>query len=183
MSAPLISRAVNRVLQAIALNPERYFFQRELSRITGERYNGVLQALDRLVKEGVVETARVGDKPAFRANTGNPYLPEFQRIAIRSLGIPETLDDAGIVASKVIIHGSFAKGTATQGSDLDVLIVGREPRLGAAESALSGIAKFIGREISVKVYGHARYQKDLTDGASFIAAVANGQTINLRGTL
>ena len=68
-------------------------------------------------------------------------------------------------------------------SDLDILLVGQEPHLGSAAAALSGISQFIGREISVNVYDQNHYQRDLSDGASFIAAVANGQTINLRGDL
>lgn len=183
MSAPLLSRAIDRVLQIMAVNPGRPFFQRELSRLTGERYNGVVQALTRLVREGVVQTASVGGKPAFLVNAGNPYFEDFQRIAVKSLGIPETLDAAGVLAHVVVVFGSYAKGVVAEGSDVDVLVVGRESRLGAATGALRPIAERIGRPINVVVYDHARYRRERDEPASFIAAIANGPTIKLRGAL
>jgi len=182
-TAPLLSRSVNRVLEVVLLNPGRAFFQRELSRLTGEAYNGVRQALARLVREGVVERIAVGGRPAFRANTGNPYFGDLQRIVIRSLAIPEALDQAGVTALKVVVFGSFAKGVAEEGSDLDVLVVGREQRVGDAQRALGPIAGRIECQISVALYDHARYRDEMERGAGFVYAVASGPTIDLRGSL
>ena len=183
MPAPLLSRAVDSVLQIVALNPDRPFFQRELARLTGEPYNGVVQALRRLVRDGLVTTAHVGGKPAFYANGENPYFDEFQRIALKSLGIPGALDAGGVVAIKVAVFGSFAKGVAGPQSDLDVFVVGTEPALGAASAVLAEISRKLGRPVNVVVYDHATYQHEREDPGSFVSAVANGPVMNLRGTL
>ncbi len=183
MPAPLLSRAVDSVWQVMALNPERPFFQRELARLTGEPYNGVVQALHRLVRDGLVTTGVVGGKPAFYANRENPYFDEFQRIAIKSLGIPGALDAGGAVAIKVAVFGSFAKGVAGPQSDLDVFVVGSEPSAGAATVALVEISRKLGRPVNVVVYDHARYQQERDHPATFVSAIANAPIVNLRGTL
>lgn len=183
MSAPLLSGAVDSVWKVMALSPERPFFQRELARLTGEPYNGVVQALRRLIRDGLVTTGVVGGKPAFYAKRESPYFDEFQRIGIRSLGIPEALEAAGIVAVKVAVFGSFAKGVAGPQSDLDVFVVGREPSPGTAAAALAEISRKLGRPVNVVVYDHARYQQEREDSASFVSAIASAPIVNLRGTL
>lgn len=183
MSTPLLSRAVESVWKIVALSPDRPFFQRELARLTGEPYNGVVQALRRLVRDGLVTTAVVGGKPAFYANRGSSYFDEFQRIAIKSLGIPEALDAGGVVAVKVALFGSFAKGVAGPQSDLDVFVVGSEPSPGAASTAMAGISRKLGHPVNVVVYDHARYQQEREDAASFVSAIVSAPIVNLRGTL
>jgi predicted nucleotidyltransferase len=183
MSAPLLSRAVDSVWQVVALSPDRPFFQRELARLTGEPYNGVVQALHRLVRDGLVTTGVVGGKPAFYANRENQYFDEFQRIAIKSLGIADALDAAGIVAVKVAVFGSYAKGIAGPQSDVDVLVVGSEPSPGAATLALAQISRKLGHPVNVVVYEHARYLQEREDAASFISAIANAPVVSLRGAL
>lgn len=183
MPAPLLSRAVDSVWQTMALSPDRPFFQRELARLTGEPYNGVVQALRRLIRDGLVTSGLVGGKPAFYANRDNEYFDEFQRVAIKSLGIPESLEAAGVVTVKVAVFGSFAKGVAGPQSDLDVFVVGSEPAPGAASAALAEISRKLGRPINVVVYDHVRYQQEREDAASFVSAIVNAPIVNLRGTL
>jgi predicted nucleotidyltransferase len=171
------------VWQIVALSPDRPFFQRELARLTGEPYNGVVQALRRLVRDGLVTTAEVGGRPALYANRESPYFDEFQRIAIKSLGIPGLLDAGGVVAVKVVLFGSFAKGVAGPQSNLDVFVVGSEPSPGAASTAMAGISRKLGHPVNVVVYDHARYQQECEDAASFVSAIASAPIVNLRGTL
>lgn len=183
MAAPLLSKAIEAVWGIIALSPDRPFFQRELARLTGQPYNGVVQALRRLVRDELVTTGVVGGKPAFYANRDNLYFAEFQRIAIKSLAIPESLEMGGVLAVKVAMFGSFAKGVAGLQSDIDLFVVGSEPSPGAATAALAQISRRLGHPINVVVYDHARYQQEREDATSFVSAIANAPIVNLRGTL
>lgn len=180
---PFGSQAVGRVLQIMALNPDRPFFVRELARLTGERVNGVAQALARLVREGIASTVELGDRPAYAIRPEYLYFPELQRIALKSLGIPEILDAAGVTVLKVAVYGSFARGDAQQHSDIDVLVVGSEPAPGTSETAVADLARRVGREISVIVLDHAAYTAELAHPASFVSAVVAGPTVELRGRL
>ena len=180
---PFGSRAVGRVLQIMALNPDRPFFVRELARLTGERVNGIAQALARLVREGMAFTIELGDRPGYEMRSDYLYLREIQHIALKSLGIPELLDAAGVTALKVAVYGSYARGDAQEHSDIDVLVVGSEPRPGASETAVAELARRVGREISVTVLDHATYTAELAHPASFVSAVVAGPTVELRGKL
>ncbi len=178
--SPLGSRAATRVLQLLALNPSRPFFLRELARLTGERVNGVSQALRRLLADGLVRTEALGGRRAYLIDAANPYFPELQRIALKSLDLPGVLDAAGVTALRIYVYGSFAKGTADAASDIDLLVVGAETTPGAAEEALAAVGHRLNRAISVRVVPDAEYQRQLADPATFISAVAGGPLIELQ---
>jgi len=180
---PFGSRAVSRVLQIMALNPDRPFFVRELARLTGERVNGIAQALARLVREEMAFTVELGDRPGYEMRSDYLYLREIQHIALKSLGIPELLDAAGVTALKVAVYGSYARGDPQEHSDIDVLVVGSEPAPGTCETAVADLARRVGREISVVVLDHAAYMDELAQPASFVSAVVAGPTVELRGRL
>jgi uncharacterized protein len=181
MRSPLGSRAVDHVLQAMALNPGRPFFLRELARLAGEPVNGARQALRRLVADGLVTQLDLGGRPAYTMNAADPYFDEIQRLALKSLDMPGILDAAGVTALSVLVYGSFAKGNADGSSDLDVLVVGSEPSRGSAEAALTATAERIGREISVRVIKQAEYQRAAEERAGFVGGVLAGPVIVLRG--
>lgn len=181
MRSPLGSRAVDHVIQAMAFNPGRPFFLREVARVAGEPVNGARQALRRLTAEGLVTQLDLGGRPAYAMNRSNPYFDEVQRLALKSLDLPGVLDAAGVTALTVLVYGSFAKGNADESSDLDVLLVGSEPSPGAADAAVAGLAERIGREISVRVVPHREYLRAADDRSGFVGGVLAGPVIVLRG--
>jgi len=181
MRSPLGSRAVDHVIQAMALNPGRPFFLREVARLAGEPVNGARQALRRLMADGLVTRHDLGGRPAYTMNAANPYFDEIQRLALKSLDLPGLLDAAGVTALSVLVYGSFAKGNADDSSDLDILVVGSEPSPGAAEAAMTAVAERTGREISVRVIPHREYRRAVDERSGFVGAVLAGPMIVLRG--
>ena len=183
MRSPLGSRAVDHVIQAMALNPGRPFFLREVARLAGEPVNGAQQALRRLMADGLVTQLDLGGRPAYTMNPSNPYFDEMQRLALKSLDVPGMLDAAGVTALSVFVYGSFAKGNADDSSDLDVLVVGSEPSPGAAEAAMTAVAQRTGREVSVRVVPHREYRRAIDERSGFVGGVLAGPVIVLRGEL
>jgi hypothetical protein len=181
MRSPLGSRAVDHVVQAMALNPGRPYFLREVARLTGEPVNGARQALRRLVADGLVMRLDLGDRPAYTMDPSGLYFDEIQRMGLKSLDLPGALDAAGVTALTVLVYGSFAKGNADSSSDLDLLVVGSEPNLGAAEAALREAGARVGREISVRVVAHGDYARAVDERSGFVGAVLDGPVIVLRG--
>jgi hypothetical protein len=181
MRSPLGSRAVDHVIQAMALNPGRPFFLREVARLAGEPVNGARQALRRLMADDLVTQRDLGGRPAYTMNPSNPYFDEIQRLAMKSLDLPGILDAAGVTALSVFVYGSFAKGNADDSSDLDVLVVGGEPSPGAAEAAMTAVAERTGRVISVRVVPHREYRRAVDGRSGLVGAVLAGPIISLRG--
>ena len=181
MRSPLGSRAVDHVVQVMALNPGRPYFLRELARLAGEPVNGARQAIRRLVADGIVAQLDLGDRPAYSMDPSSLYFEEIQRLGLKSLDIPGLLDAAEVTALMVLVYGSFAKGDADTSSDLDVLVVGAEPTPGAAEAALGEVGGRIGRQISVRVVPHAEYARAADARSGFVGSVLAGPVIALRG--
>lgn len=180
MRSPLGSRAVDHVVQVMAFNPGKPFFMRELARLAGEPVNGVSQAIRRLTADGLVRQLDVGGRRAFTMDRSNPFFEEIQRLALKSLDLPGRLDEAGVTAVRVLVYGSFASGTADEGSDLDVLVVGREAHPGAAQAAMERVSRVIGRDVSVVVATHRAFREAEAGGAGFLATVLASPMIVLR---
>ena len=75
------------------------------------------------------------------------------------------------------VYGSFAKGTAREDSDIDVLVFG--DRIGDEEfgEALNGLYMTLDRPLDVKRYDRHSFVRDLREGSSFLpSALAGPQT-------
>jgi predicted nucleotidyltransferase len=65
------------------------------------------------------------------------------------------------------IYGSFAKGTAQAGSDIDVLIIGRV-ELGSVIDLLHPVQKLVGREINPKIFSSREWDDKLKAKNAFV---------------
>jgi hypothetical protein len=182
-ATPFLSQAAARILIPLTLNPGRIFFQRELERITDESLRGIQQSLMRLVRDSVVDSVTVGGRPGYRINRSNMFYPELVSISLKSIGIPELLDEGGVRALKVAIIGSFANGEFGDSSDIDVLVIGDEPTSGGADAALRKTSAVIGRELSTIVIGSEQYRDERDRQSGFIGSVLGEPFILLRGEL
>ncbi len=152
-------------------NPAREFTINEIAGALKEYYSFVHRTVKRLAAEGVIVKKKAGKAYLCSLN------PESEKaLALIQLGEIEksgeffaknrelklVLDDflkgvgqrAGIASA--VLFGSFAKGSATKGSDIDVLLVGKVS--GIDRKVKETYAKY-GREISPLVMGKAEFSK------------------------
>lgn len=128
----LTSPARFRTAKLLVRLPEKEFTGREMARILGLSHSSVQEALEVLVREGLAHQRVVGRAHAYRANKDSYLFKALTKVyrAERDLedDIQETIRSAleGRVVSAVLF-GSRARGTARRRSDVDLVVVTRDP--------------------------------------------------------
>jgi len=179
----LFGKTRQGVLAALFEQPERWFYLRELERLTGLSTGALQHELGRLGRAELVIRERSGNRVNYRANVAHPVFEELRRLVLKTCGIPLLLAQAiSTVGAKVdfaAVFGSFAKGTSHARSDIDLLVVG-ECMLREVLEVVGGVEESTGREIGVRLYGREEFEtRKATD--PFLDGVLSGPMITVFG--
>lgn len=143
------SNARVKLLAEILLNSDREYHIRELSRITDVSPIYVQKELKNMQSLGLLVCRKKGNMMLYMADKNSTIIDELKRIFLKteSVGtqIFKSLDRKKI--QYALIYGSFAKGTESTKSDIDLLVIGdvdEDSLLGS----ISKTEKKIGREIN-----------------------------------
>ena len=164
-----------KVLAVLMMRVGQSFHLRELARMTGIASVGSLKKeLDLLVQHGLLKLVRTGNQTQFSANTEHPVFPELQGLVRKTSGMVDLLQQALLPLANQIrvacVFGSVARGTETQQSDVDLLLVG-EVGFGQAVMALHDYQALVGREINPKVFSISEWQIKKSAGNAFVLDV------------
>ena len=117
-----------RVLGLLLLRPEEALHGREIARRTGLPAGTLTRELKLLAEAGFLSQERRGNQILYSANRGSPIYMELAAILRKTSGLADLVAESLAPLSNEIdvafIFGSFARGTETAGSDVDLLIVG-----------------------------------------------------------
>jgi uncharacterized protein len=158
---------------------------REIARRTGIGPGPLQHELSRLVAADLVTRSEDGNRVVYQANTAHPVFAELRGLVLKTCGLPEQLRAAlmplagGI--SRAIVFGSIAKGTSHGKSDVDLLVVG-SIQLEGLLAALDPVERRLGREISVRLFTVAEFEKRRKTGDRFLRGVLAGPTIPVIGS-
>lgn len=162
-------------------NPDKEFYLRELSRLTGGRVNAVRGELIRLESAGILKRRELGVHAYYSANDKCPIYPELKSIIEKTEGIPEVFRSrlsrvGGITFA--FIYGSFAAGAAKAGSDIDLMIVGSaSPQ--DINPVVRSLESLAGREVNYGIYPEREFLSKISTG--FIRNVLSSKKIMLVG--
>lgn len=174
-----------RVLGLLLLHPEKRYHVREIARITNTAAGSLHRELSKLAKAKVLVREMSGNQVYYRANINFPIFSELASILRKTSGLVDILVNALTpLAEKIevaFIFGSIASGTETEGSDIDVLIIG-EISFTEAATALYASQSNLGREINPKVYKRIEWQKLVTEENSFTQAVLSKPKLFIIGS-
>jgi len=120
-----IKTTEQKILSLFAMNPDRPFYGREISKKLRISLGAVHAALISLEKRGILHSQHVGKTKLYRIEALNPIIQSFK--VLNALLVLEPLIEAirGI-SRRVILFGSYATGSFAASSDLDLFIVSRE---------------------------------------------------------
>jgi predicted nucleotidyltransferase len=121
----LIKSPEQKILSRFAMNPDRSFYGREISKKLGISLGAVHAALLSLEKRGILCSQHIGKTKLYRTEALNPIIHSFR--VLNTLLVLEPLIEAiKDISRRVVLFGSYATGTFTSSSDLDLLIVSGE---------------------------------------------------------
>jgi predicted nucleotidyltransferase len=127
-----------KVLRLLLREPVREFSIQDVAQALGLSLGSVHPAVQQLLGARFVLTRRVGRSRSYRANAGHPlfhplrslFEAEVERLAAVAGEFADALPPRGVEA--VVLFGSAARGRPAARSDVDVLVVARDPSAGSA---------------------------------------------------
>lgn len=159
-----------RVLAALLLQPEASFHLRELARMTGSHAGTLGRELEKLTEAGLLLRGEQGNQVHYRANTGCPLFEDLAAMFRKTHGVVPALRDAlsplGDVISVAWVFGSTARGTATDNSDVDLLVLG-DVGFTALVQAIHPLQASLGREVNPVLYSMAEFARRVQAGDAF----------------
>jgi predicted nucleotidyltransferase len=176
---------VLEVLAILLLNPGREFYQRELVEKTGRAVLQVQRALRRIEAAELLIKSNRGNRAYYTANKQSPVFEDLKGMVLKTVGLGDMLREALIPLQRQIhvafIFGSFAAGTESPTSDIDLLLVG-DVSSRKASGIFGDISRRVNREFNPIVYSVDEFQKKAQEGNRFVHDLITGPKIWLIGS-
>lgn len=184
LSAVLFPGYRRRVLEMLLLRPEDALHGRQIARRTGLPAGTLTRELKRLADVGLLNRERRGNQLVYSANRQSPIFEELAGILRKTSGladvVAEVLEPVADRIEVAFIFGSVARGAETQGSDIDVLIIGAVD-FGTVIDALHSAQQRLAREINPKVFSIRDWKAKVGERDRFITDVLSKKKIFLIG--
>ena len=153
-----------RVLAQLLLQPDAAFHVRELARQTGTTPGTLTRELGKLAGVGLIRRSKIGNQVRYQANRDSPVYAELASVFRKTVGataqIAAALQPLADRIQIAFVFGSYARGSETAGSDIDVFVLGD---VGFAElvQVLHPVQQNLQREISPVLYAPAEFKAKL----------------------
>ena len=184
LGTTLFGKTRRAVLALLYGHPDESFYLRQIARATGAGMGALQRELKLLVGAGVIRRSEIGQQAFFKANADSPVFHELRNLIIKTFGVADVIRVAlSPLADKIqtaFIFGSMVSGEIKQGSDLDVMIIGKIEFAGVV-AALSPAQETLAREINPSVYPPAEFRSKLAEGHHFLKTVLSAPKIFLIG--
>ncbi len=183
MDALFTSKARARVLTSLFGERGRPFYQTELVRATGLPLNAVQRELKRLVAAGLVRRDVATGRRVYQADARSAVYDELSSMIRKLRGPATVIRDALAVRSAVdlaFVFGSFASGTATASSDVDLMVLTADSSR-VIRTALGRAERDLSRTINEHVMSTTEWKTRLRKKDPFISNVRQGPKAWVRG--
>ncbi len=132
----LIRTVEQRILSLFVANPDKAFYSREVSKKIKISLGATSNALRLLEKNNVFTSERKGKTSLYTLKLPNECLERF-KILNTLLTLEPLVEKLKNISRRIILYGSYAAGTFTSDSDLDLFIVSEKRK-----EVLKAIANF-----------------------------------------
>lgn len=144
----------------------------------------VQRELENLVKAGLLTRRKHGNQVYYQANSKSAIFTEIKSMMIKTAGVADMLRETLIpLADRIttaFIYGSFAKGTETADSDVDVLVLG-DVKFSEIVDVFASAQESIGREVNPSVYPNDEFVTKVSEGHHFVTSLLEEPKIFLIG--
>lgn len=183
----LFRRTRQRVLAILFTRPERSFYVNEIIAKADAGRGAVLRELDRLGRSRLVVVTHRGNQKRFQANPDSPIFDELCGLLNKTAGlippIREALDPVKEQIAFAFLFGSVAKGEDTADSDIDLMVVSDELKLGQVQRYLYRTEHRLGRRIGLTVRRRVEFEQESRMPDSFLAQVLTSPLLFVLGSM
>lgn len=180
----LFPAARQRVLALLLLQPESAFHLRELARLTGSHAGTLAREVDKLARAGLLRRSELGNQVRYQANIGHPLFGELAALFRKTHGVVPALREAlaplGAQIQLALVFGSVARGAASTGSDVDVLVLGSVGFVELAQ-AVFPLHATLGREVNPVLYTPEEFAARVRSGDAFARDVLRKPQLFVKG--
>lgn len=134
-----------RILAALAEDPEREYYQREIAKLAGISVGATSQKLRKLSEDGLVTPRKSGKMIFYCYNLENPVAKQL-KILLNVNAVHRMVQELKEHAKRIILFGSCAEGTNVKGSDIDLFVLTEEGM--KTKEVASSYGDKLGRKIS-----------------------------------
>ena len=184
IGSALFGKTRRAILALLFGHPERSFYLRQIVRAAQAGVGAVQRELQQMTAVGILTRAHSGRQVYFQANPQCPVFNELRQLMAKTAGVGEVLKSALLALEDRIacafIFGSMASGRWVEGSDIDLMVVGRLD-FGEVAAALHPVQERLGREINPTVYPEEEFRAKLAAGHHFLSTVLTGEKLFLVG--
>jgi len=156
---------------------------RELARIVNDIPINVQKELKNLQSVGLLTHRKQGNMVLYKLNKNSPITEDLKRIFLKTESIGKEiflwLNDKEKIRY-ALIYGSFAKGTESKSSDVDVLIIGSINEDSILKSTQK-IEKQIGRTINFILWTENEFLQKTHDNISLVREILKTPVIMIVG--
>ena len=172
-----------RVIEWLFTHPDETYYVRQLSEILALDSTNLSKELDKLFQLGILSRTRSGNQKHYSANQESPIFVDLRNIVIKTSAIAERLRTfLKPVRDKIeiaFIYGSFASGSFSKSSDLDLMVVGDVDYLELV-ALVRKLSKEIGREVNTSCFTSSEFEEKLKE-KGFIWRISHGKKIFVIG--
>lgn len=184
LSSLLFGKVRSSVLALLFCRSDESFYFREIERSVGMGRGAVQRELESLVSVGLVTRRKQGSQVYYQANPKSAIFSELKSLMVKTAGVADVLREALMPLTERItasfIYGSFAKGTANAGSDVDVMLIG-DVAFAEVVDLLGSAQESLGREVNPSVYPVDEFIAKISEGQHFVTSLMGEPKIFLIG--
>ena len=116
-----------KILSFLILNPDKEYFDLEVSKLTGVSRAGTNFALRELAEKGLILREKRGRMYFYKA-PANDILIRYLKILQNIVSLRYLIEKLKKLSLRIVLYGSAAKGENTAESDIDAFILTRTPK-------------------------------------------------------
>lgn len=182
---PKIERSATeaRLLALLTSAPGQELHTRELMRRIGGTPRPVQLALEKLSRQGLVESRRVGPLRLWRMDPAHPLYRSLRELYARTVGVAARIAAAVAKQKEVdiaFVFGSYARGTDDVRSDIDVFVLG-DADWGPLEDVARDLSRELGREVNFVSWKRADTSRALEQASPFLDTLRRSDKIWIKG--
>jgi len=180
----LFPKTRQAILAATFLEPQKWWYMRELARHLRLTPSTLQRELDSLVRGGILRQKREGKHVYFQPATDSPIFEELRGLLLKTVGLADVIRNALKPFTERIqwafIYGSLARVEEHAASDVDLMIIGQ---VGLAEvsSPLRKAEQRLTRAVNPTIYTSDQFASKVQSNHQFIAGVLRSKKIFLLG--